>query len=252
MAYFKNIKVTNFRNFKDLNLDFSKKCNVFYGSNGCGKTNLLEAISIFSKGRGLRKDKIFNFINKNEEYFSNHANFVNEEIEYELNAFSEVKNSRYQKKITLNGEISSEVNNKIQSLITFLIYIPENERLFIASPTTRRNLFDHFIFSYSPRYNSLLNVYKKNIIERNKILNNNVTDQSWLEKIEENIAESGMEIYEQRIKQSDIFEKNLELINEYLAIPFKVNIQINDSFFNTRITLDQYKNILRKIEKLIE
>ena len=121
MAYFKNIKLSNFRNFKDFNLDFSKKCNVFYGSNGCGKTNLLEAISIFSKGRGLRKDKIFNFIKKNEEFFSNDANFIDENVEYELNAFSEVKNNKFQKKIKLNGEISSEVNNKIQSLITFLI-----------------------------------------------------------------------------------------------------------------------------------
>ena len=66
MAYFKNIKVNNFRNFKDFNLEFSKKCNVFYGSNGSGKTNILEAISIFSKDRGLRKDKIFNLI-KNEK-----------------------------------------------------------------------------------------------------------------------------------------------------------------------------------------
>ena len=151
-----------------------------------------------------------------KNHFSNDANFIDENIEYELNVYSEIKNNKFQKKIKLNGEISSEVNNKIQSLITFLIYIPENERLFMASPTTRRNLFDHFIFSYNQSYNSLLNIYKKNIIERNIILNNNVTDQSWLEKIEEDIAKSGMEIYEQRIKQSDIFEKNLELINEYL------------------------------------
>ena len=246
MAYFKNIKLSNFRNFKELNLDFSKKCNVFYGSNGCGKTNILEAISIFSKGRGLRRDKTSNFIKKNEEFFSNDANFIDKNIEYELNVYSEIKNNKFQKKIKLNGELSNEVNSIIQSLITFLIYIPENERLFMASPTTRRNLFDHFIFSYSPSYNSLLNFYKKNIIERNIILKNNITDQSWLEKIESDIVKSGMEIYEKRIKQSQIFEKNLEHINQYLKMPFKVNIQINDSFFNSRITKDEYKNTLKK------
>ena len=254
MAYFKNIKVYNFRNFNDFNLEFSKKSNVFYGSNGSGKTNILEAISIFSKGRGIRKDKIFNFIKKNEEFFSNDASFIDKNIQYELKVFSENKNNKIQKKINLNGETSSEVNNKIQSLLTFLIYIPENERLFMASPTTRRNFFDHFIFSYSPKYNSLLNVYKKNVIERNIILNNNTTDQNWLEKIEENIAESGKEIYEQRIKQADIFEKNLEYINEYLKIPLKVNIQINDSFYNSRITIDEYKNTLKQnrgIDKII-
>ena len=246
MAYFKNIKLSNFRNFKGLNLNFSKKCNVFYGSNGCGKTNLLEAISIFSKGRGLRKDKIFNFIKKNEELFSNDANFIDENVEYELKAFSEIKNNKFQKKIKLNGEISSEVNNKIQSLITFLIYIPENERLFMASPTTRRNLFDHFIFSYNQSYNSLLNIYKKNIVERNIILNNNVPDQSWLEKIEKDIVKSGIEIYQQRTRQSGLFEKNLESISEYLTIPFKVNIQIKDTFFKSRISVDEYKYTLEK------
>ena len=63
-----------------------------------------------------------------------------------------------------------------------------------------------------------------------------------------------MEIYEQRIKQSDIFEKNLMHINEYLTIPFKVNIQINDSFFNSRISIDEYKYTLKKnreIDKII-
>ncbi len=254
MAYFKNIKLNNFRNFKTLNLEFSKKSNVFYGPNGSGKTNLLEAISIFSKGKGIRKDKIFNFIKKNEEFFSNDASFIDKDVEYELKAFSETKNNKFQKKINLNGETSSEVSNKIQSLLTFLIYIPENERLFMASPTTRRNFFDHFIFSYDPKYSSLLNIYKKNIIERNIILNNNVTDQNWLEKIEENIAESGKKIYEQRIAQAGIFEKNLEYINEYLTIPFKINIQINDSFYKSRINIDEYKKELkqnRNIDKII-
>ena len=63
-----------------------------------------------------------------------------------------------------------------------------------------------------------------------------------------------MEIYEQRKKQSDMFEKNLENINEYLAIPFKANIQINDPFFKSRITADEYKRTLKKnreIDKII-
>ncbi len=254
MGYFKSIKVNNFRNFSDFNLEFSNKCNVLYGTNGCGKTNLLEAISICSKGRGIRKDKIFNFIKKNEEFFSNIANFIDEEVEYELKVCSENNNNKFQKKIYLNGEISTEVNNKIQSLITFLIYIPENERLFIASPNTRRNLFDHFIFSNNKKYNTLLNFYKKNITERSIILHNNETDQIWLDNIEGQIAESGMEIYAQRVKQVDIFEKNLEHINKYFNLPFKINIQISDPLLNDRLSIEEYKSLLkqnREIDKTI-
>ncbi len=254
MGYFKNIKICNFRNFNEFELEFSNKCNVFYGINGCGKTNLLEAISICTSGRGIRKDKVINFIKKNKTFFSNIANFVDKNIEYKFKVISEKKNNKFKKKIYLNDEISSEVNKKIQELITFLIYLPEHERLFIASPTTRRNLFDHFISSTDQKFNTLLNVYKKNISERNFLLNSNNIDLTWLEKIEENIAKSGLEIYENRSKQADIFKQNLEDINKYFTLPFKVNIQIKDSFFNSNFKFDEYKILLKKnreIDKIL-
>ncbi len=84
MGYFKNIKLNCFRNFNEFQLEFSDKCNVFYGKNGCGKTNLLEALSLCIKGRGIRKDKITNFIKKDENFFSNIAYFIDKNIEYQI------------------------------------------------------------------------------------------------------------------------------------------------------------------------
>ena len=80
MGYFNNINLVNFRNFKNYSLDFSCNCNVFYGKNGSGKTNILEAISILSKGKGLRKDKISNMIKKSCEKFKIKSDFQNNEI----------------------------------------------------------------------------------------------------------------------------------------------------------------------------
>ncbi len=246
MGYFKNIKLNCFRNFNEFQLDFSDKCNVFFGKNGCGKTNLLEALSLCTKGRGIRKDKITNFIKKDENAFSNIAYFINENIEYEIKVITELKNNKLQKKILLNNEFSSEVNKKIQSLITYLIYLPENERLFLASPTTRRNFFDHFIISSNEKYSTLLNFYKKNVYERNVILNNINFDEAWLTKIEENISNSGLEIYENRKIQVDLFVKNLESISKYFNIKFKVNVEINDPFYNEKLNIDKYMISLKK------
>jgi len=254
LSYFKNIKFNYFRNFNKFEVEFSEKCNVFYGKNGCGKTNILEALSLCKKGRGIRNDKIINFIKKNKKSFANVATFVNQNIEYELKVISELNNNKLQKKIYLNDDFSSDTNKKIQSLITFLIYLPENERLFMASPTTRRNLFDHFIFSSNEKYNTLVNFYKKNIYERNVILNNIHIDQSWLEKIEENISNSGIEIYKYRKKQVDLFLKNLHDINKYFNLPFKLNIEINDPFFDEKLNLDKYIITLKKnreIDKIV-
>ena len=64
MGYFNSIDLINFRNFENYSISFSKNCNVFYGKNGSGKTNILEGISLLSKGRGLRKDKFANIIKK--------------------------------------------------------------------------------------------------------------------------------------------------------------------------------------------
>ena len=254
MGYFKNIKLNCFRNFNELKLEFSDKCNVFFGKNGCGKTNLLEALSLFTKGRGIRKDKITNFIKKDENSFSNIAYFVNENIEYEIKVFTESKNNKLQKKILLNNEFSIDVNKKIQSLITYLIYLPENERMFIASPTTRRNFFDHFIFSSNEKYSTLVNFYKKNVYERNIILNNINFDEIWLTKIEENISNSGIEIYKNRKMQVDLFVKNLDDISKYFNTKFKVTLEINDPFYNEKLNIDKYMILLKKhreIDKII-
>ena len=44
----KEIKLTNFRNYKEVNLEFNPNINIFIGDNGSGKTNILEAIYILS------------------------------------------------------------------------------------------------------------------------------------------------------------------------------------------------------------
>ena len=80
MGYFNSIDLINFRNFKDYSISFSKNCNVFYGKNGSGKTNILEGISLLTKGRGLRKDKLANIIKKNCDKFIIKSDFKSEEV----------------------------------------------------------------------------------------------------------------------------------------------------------------------------
>ena len=72
MSYFQSIELENYRNFKNFKIDFSSVCNVLIGKNGSGKTNVLEAISLFERGRGLRKDSIKDLVNyeDNKKHFN--------------------------------------------------------------------------------------------------------------------------------------------------------------------------------------
>ncbi|MFT6077299.1 MAG: DNA replication and repair protein RecF, partial [Rickettsiales bacterium] len=49
-----NLKLDNFRNYQSINFDFDAKIIAIYGKNGAGKTNILEAISLLSKGSGIK------------------------------------------------------------------------------------------------------------------------------------------------------------------------------------------------------
>lgn len=62
--YIENISLVNYRNFKDYALEFGKDINIIYGRNGIGKTNILEAISLFAPGNGFRKAKLGEFKNQ--------------------------------------------------------------------------------------------------------------------------------------------------------------------------------------------
>ena len=83
---------------------------MFYGKNGCGKTNILEGISLFSKGRGLRKDKLSNIIKKNCEKFILKSDFKNEDIVYNLISETENFNNYLKTIIKQINQIENLVN----------------------------------------------------------------------------------------------------------------------------------------------
>lgn len=55
--YFKEIDLTNFRNYENQRIDFHHKVNIIIGENAQGKTNLLEALYIMSLGKSFRTSK---------------------------------------------------------------------------------------------------------------------------------------------------------------------------------------------------
>ena len=254
MGYFNSIDLINFRNFESYSISFSKNCNVFYGKNGSGKTNILEGISLLSKGRGLRKDKFANIIKKNCEKFVIKSNFKIEEITYNLIAETENINNRIKKILTVNNDKSSESLELIYDKTPFLYFLPETERLFQSSPSIRRNLIDQFIYTSQNKYNKLVNRYTKLIQERSKILINNNNDESWLNQLEKSISVDALQIYSLRESQTNVLINNLNIYLKDFDLPFKIDIKLIDKFYNSNFNNEDYEDILknnRKIDALV-
>jgi DNA replication and repair protein RecF len=250
LGYFNSIDLINFRNFENYSISFSKNCNVFYGKNGSGKTNILEGISLLSKGRGLRKDKFANIIKKNCDKFIIKSDFKSEEIIYNLIAETENINNRYKKILTVNSDKSSDSLELIYDKTPFLYFLPETERLFQSSPSIRRNLIDQFIYTSLHKYNKLINRYNKLIQERSKILINNNNDDSWLNQLEKSISTDALQIYSLRESQLSILINNLNIYLRNFDLLFKIDTTLIDKFYTNNLKSEDYEATLKKNRKI--
>ncbi len=240
MVKIKKIQLNNFRNFKNFSLNFDTKTIILFGNNGSGKTNILESISLLSKGRGIRNSQLVNIIHKEEKKFLIKSILEINKSNIDLEISSTFQDNKHKKNIKVNDNISNEDLNYLNSSLSFLIFIPEMERLFQSSPATRRNFIDRLIFSYNKDYNKLINKYKKNILERTKILQNNVFDKNWINIIENEISIQGQKIYELRNTQLTILNKQIKTLNILNNYQFEIDLKINDSFYNSKLNSDIY------------
>ncbi len=240
MAKIKNIYLNNFRNFKVLEFSTDKKSNILYGDNGSGKTNILESISLIAKGRGFRNTVLSNLIKNNENNFLIKSILEINNNDYEVDIFLKNDKNKLRKIITINQDSSKESIDFINSSLSFLIFLPEMERLFQSSPSYRRNFIDRLIFSENNKYNRLINKYKIKIVERTKILLSNYYDKSWINHIETEITELGLKIYETRKLKLQSLNQNLEELNLSNDYQFKIKLKLKDNFYDSNINHEIY------------
>ncbi len=247
MAKIKNIEFINFRNFKQFKTSFDNKLNIFFGDNGSGKTNILEGISLIAKGRGLRNSNISNLIKIKENSFLIKNNLEIKKDNFDIKIFTEQKNNKLKKIVKINNDSSRDSIDFLNKSISYLIFIPEMERLFQASPSYRRNFVDRLIFSSKYNYNILVNKYKKNLLERMKILQANNFDTDWLNNIEKEICSLGLEIYQLRASQLNLLNSQLKNLKNDHKFQFNVELELKDDFFDKDFNFEKYLNILQNL-----
>ena len=246
MAQIKSIEFKNFRNFENFKISFDNKINILFGKNGCGKTNILEGISLIAKGKGIRNSNISNLIKKNADNFRIINNLDIKKNNYDIEVFTDKINDKLKKIIKINNDLSKESLDFLNQSISYLIFIPEMERLFQASPSYRRNFLDRLIFSSRNDYNRLVNKYKKLLLERVKILHAN-NDYEWLNNIEKEICTLGLEIYNLRNSQLNFLNNELNILKNEHKFQFSVKLNIKDDFFTKDLDFQKYLSTLENL-----
>jgi DNA replication and repair protein RecF len=164
--YINNLKLKNFRNYSNLDIDFSDKYNIIYGENAQGKTNILEAIFLCASARSHRTAKDMELIKIGEEKYFIAIEFKKENGNscIELNYCKEEK-----KRIKIN-EISVKKIGDLMGNLNAVIFSPEDLLIIKEGPSERRRFIDITISQIKPYYFYDLQQYGKILDQRNTLL----------------------------------------------------------------------------------
>ncbi len=215
------IKLTNFRNYEKLCLEFNNHLNVIYGNNGAGKTNLVEAIYFLSITKSFRTNNDKMLI-KNGELSTK----IEGEVEEDTKNNYQVILNKEGKKVKINNNIVRKVSDYITN-INIVLLEPEEQMIFNASPQVRRKLLNIEISKLEKEYIIYLNNYnvilkQRNFYLRDLYINGNAS-KDYLNILTQKLIDWGLKIYELRLKF-------INKINEYLSIKYQEIYKEGDLF----------------------
>ena len=186
--YIENIKLKNFRNYKDQEIKLKNGINLFYGNNAQGKTNIIESIFLCSMGKSFRARKDKELIN-----------FEKQEaiIEVKYNKKDRDGTIKYvigeNKNIYLNN-IQIKKMSELLGNVNIVIFSPEDINIIKDGPSNRRKFLNMMISQLRPNYIYVYNSYLKVLEQRNTYLKNiNIENKNeqLLDIYDEKLAEYG-------------------------------------------------------------
>ena len=189
--------LTDFRNYRSARLELDPDPVVLSGLNGAGKTNLLEAMSFLSPGRGLRNARLSDIDRRDGGEASASGWAVAATVATRRGPVA-IGTGR----IGAEGErrtvrIDSEPAKSQAALgerLGVLWLTPQMDRLFIEGPTGRRRLLDRLVLGLDPAHAARVARYEQALRERSRLLRDGSDDAAWLGALEEIMAAEGVAV----------------------------------------------------------
>lgn len=188
------ITLSHFRSHKRAVMECDGRPVAVYGGNGAGKTNLLEAISLLSPGRGLRRASPDDLIRRPEALgWKVTAHLRSLQQTHEIATWAEPNTSR---QVRIDGKAAPQV--ALGRIGRVLWLVPAMDRLWIEGADGRRRFLDRSTLSFEPSHAEAVLTYEKAMRERNRLLKDMVRDPHWYVAIERQMAGAGARIHTNR------------------------------------------------------
>lgn len=253
----KSLKLVNYRNCAEVELNFCDFKNLIIGKNAQGKTNILESIYFLSNLKSVRTSNNLDLIlfDKSQMEILAILDKNNTEIEMDFTYTDEKKKS-----FKLNKVKSTQKDFK--QVVKTVLFSTEDLLLLRGVPEDRRKWLDRAISQIYPVYDERISKYEKIRAQKNNLLKDEKFNYSLLQVYNEQLAITGSNIIYLRKKLLSEIEKiatqkhsNIskeEILKIYYSSTFELGDSIEEIAQNYRVALEEnYEDERRRCQSLI-
>jgi DNA replication and repair protein RecF len=195
-AFVSAVKLAAFRNYAALSLTFDERSVVLTGQNGAGKTNLLEALSFLSPGRGLRRAALEEVARRpGDGSWAVAATLVNSSGAVDLGTGVALAPDGPEK--TRRTRVNHAPARSSEALLEHLRVLwltPAMDGLFTGPASDRRRFLDRAVLAIDRQHGARFNAFERAMRGRNRLLAEPSPNSAWLDAIEAEMAELGTAI----------------------------------------------------------
>lgn len=192
----KRLSILNYRNLRAVDLQFSPHVNCLVGSNGMGKSNVLDAIHYlaFCRGFASAQDSL-NVFHEADSFFLD--SIFERETGVPLQVCCALKRGG-RKRLKENGKDVKRLSEHV-GRIPLVMIAPTDSELITGGSDARRHFMDVVIMQYNSSYLEALMRYERALKQRNALLKQeNAPDDAVMEVLEEMMSDAASVIYRER------------------------------------------------------
>jgi len=190
------LSLTNFRSYASVEIATGAAPVVLAGANGAGKTNLLDAISLLSPGRGLRGARLSEHTRRgpsamSEALWAVAATVSRSGESYEIGTGLVSTQGSERRQVRMNGA-AAQSSADLGDVVQMLWLTPAMDRLFIESASGRRKFLDRLVLGFDSGHARNATRYETAMRERARLLKFGPRDPAWLDGLESEMTEAGI------------------------------------------------------------
>jgi DNA replication and repair protein RecF len=200
------LRLTGFRSYQRLGLELDGRPVVLVGANGAGKTNLLEAVSLLTPGRGLRRARLDDLGYRApaapagaDWAIAATVATADGPVEIGTGVVADAASEATERRLVRIDGAPARSQTALGRLVSAIWLTPEMDRLFVEGRSARRRFLDRLVFGFDAPHARRLNAYERAMAERNRLLRDSratgrAPDAAWLEALEGRMAEDGVAV----------------------------------------------------------